>query len=55
MNEFLRMGGYAFYVWSSYGIALLILLWCAMDPLLKLKKLLREIKLKRKRSNGGAV
>ena len=26
LNEFLHMGGYAFYVWTSYGIALIILL-----------------------------
>lgn len=23
MNEFLNMGGYAFYVWSSFGLSLL--------------------------------
>jgi len=26
MSEFLYMGGYATYVWSSYGIALVVLL-----------------------------
>lgn len=25
MNEFLNMGGYAFYVWTSYALALVIL------------------------------
>jgi heme exporter protein D len=25
MNEFLDMGGYAFYVWTSYALALLVL------------------------------
>ena len=25
LREFLHMGGYAFYVWSSYGIALVVL------------------------------
>ena len=25
MNEFLNMGGYAFYVWTSYALALLVL------------------------------
>ncbi len=25
MNEFLSQGGYAFYVWSSYGMALALL------------------------------
>jgi heme exporter protein D len=25
MSEFLAMGGYAFYVWGSYGVAALVL------------------------------
>jgi heme exporter protein D len=25
-SEFFRMGGYAFYVWTSYGLALIVLL-----------------------------
>jgi heme exporter protein D len=27
MKQFFNMGGYAFYVWASYGIALGILVW----------------------------
>ena len=32
-QEFFAMGGYAFYVWTSYGItfALLIYIWFAPD------------------------
>jgi heme exporter protein CcmD len=31
LNEFLRMGGYAGYVWTSYGLTALVLLlnWSA--------------------------
>ena len=29
LSEFLNMGGYAFYVWSSYGLALVVLLFFA--------------------------
>lgn len=25
MNEFMHMGGYAFYVWTSYALAVLVL------------------------------
>lgn len=41
MAEFLHMGGYAFYVWSAYGIALgtMLLLpmhiWCKQGCILK--------------------
>ena len=27
LQDFLRMGGYAQYVWSAYGLTALILLW----------------------------
>jgi heme exporter protein CcmD len=27
MSEFLRMGGYAPFVWSSFGLAAAVLLW----------------------------
>jgi len=43
LTEFLHMGGYAFYVWSSYGIALLILLANIVLPLRQRRKLLTDI------------
>ena len=43
MNEFFHMGGYGFYVWTSYGIALLILLANVLSPILLKKKLLSEL------------
>ncbi len=29
MSEFLRMGGYAPYVWSAYGVTLIVLIYNA--------------------------
>lgn len=49
MSEFLHMGGYALYVWSSYGIAFLIMLIGIFKPLILHKQQLRELKLKRQR------
>ena len=43
MAEFWHMGGYAFYVWSSYGLAALVLLVNALLPLLRRRWLQREI------------
>jgi heme exporter protein D len=43
LTEFLHMGGYAFYVWTSYGIALLTLLVNIVVPLRQRKKLLSDI------------
>jgi len=43
LNEFLHMGGYGFYVWTSYGIALIILLLNMFAPLRQRRKLLNDI------------
>ena len=42
-GEFLDMGGYAFYVWSSYGITLIILVANVIGPLRLRRKLLANI------------
>jgi len=43
LNEFLNMGGYAFYVWTSYGLALAVLLINVILPLRQRRKLLNDI------------
>ena len=43
LDEFFHMGGYAFYVWTSYGIALLVLLANVIGPLRQHRKLLTAI------------
>lgn len=42
MNEFFYMGGYAFHVWTSYGLALLVLLVNIIGPSLQHKKNLQK-------------
>ncbi len=49
--EFLAMGGYGFYVWTSYGITFVVLLLNVIIPLLQKKKIWRELLLKQKRAN----
>ena len=42
MSEFLAMGGYAVYVWSSLGLGLLVLLWNIIIPLFAHKHALKK-------------
>jgi heme exporter protein D len=49
-QAFFAMGGYAFYVWMSYGICTVILLISVVWPLVQRKQLLRQLALKQKRS-----
>ena len=55
MNEFLHMGGYAFYVWSSYGLAMIVLLLNVILPLRQRKKLLSDINRAAKRARRNAT
>lgn len=32
MNEFLSMGGYAVYVWPSFGLTFALLVWAFIAP-----------------------
>jgi heme exporter protein D len=43
LQEFFHMGGYAFYVWTSYGIAFLVLAYNLISPAWQRRKLLRRI------------
>lgn len=49
MSDFWAMGGYAFYVWTSYGIAFVVMLLGIVKPILSHKQQLRELQLKRQR------
>ncbi|QPK64395.1 heme exporter protein CcmD [Methylomonas sp. LL1] len=50
LEYFLQMGGYAFYVWTSYGITTAVLLWNLFAPIVQRKQLLRQMALKQKRA-----
>lgn len=46
IEEFFHMGGYAFYVWTSYGLALFILVLIFVMPMLTKKQIIRELRMK---------
>ena len=39
LREFFHMGGYAFYVWSAYGVALVVLVANVVVPVLRAREL----------------
>jgi heme exporter protein D len=43
VSEFFHMGGYAFYVWTSYGLALIVLLANVLAPLRQRRKILADL------------
>ena len=45
-SEFFDMGGYAFYVWSSYGIATVLLGWVFISPIFNKKSIIKELRMK---------
>jgi heme exporter protein D len=44
MSEFINMGGYAIFVWSSFGMSLLVLLLNVILPAMRRKQLLRDVR-----------
>jgi heme exporter protein D len=50
LNEFFYMGGYAFYVWMSYGLALIILVVNLLLPIWHRRRLLAEFARKARRA-----
>jgi heme exporter protein D len=51
MSEFLHMGGYAAYVWSSYGLALVVYGAVYFMPKMAHKRILRALKGRYKRED----
>jgi heme exporter protein D len=49
MNDFWSMGGYGFYVWSSYALLALLLIWDALAPGLRERAALRASKARQRR------
>jgi heme exporter protein D len=49
VSEFLNMGGYAFYVWTSYALAAVVLIANLIAPVLQARRQKRELAGKLKR------
>ena len=54
MSEFLHMGGYAAYVWSAYGISLVVLILNIILPIRREKVLLHSIRKRLQREERGS-
>lgn len=52
LESFFAMGGYAFYVWTSYGLTFAVLLFNLLAPIVQRKQLLRQLALKQKRTQS---
>jgi heme exporter protein CcmD len=42
-SSFWEMGGYAAYVWGSYGVAAMVFAWNLIAPRLRRRKILKEL------------
>ena len=43
-SEFFNMGGYAFFVWKSYALTLVVIVLNIVSPMLQRKKTIARIK-----------
>lgn len=52
LGEFFHMGGYAFYVWTSYGLTLIVLLANVLSPLRQRRKILADLARRERRERN---
>ncbi|HIC8840172.1 MULTISPECIES: heme exporter protein CcmD [Aeromonas] len=50
-SDFLAMGGYAFYVWLSFGLTLLCLVGIIISTRMKTRRLFNELRSKQARES----
>jgi len=50
LAEFFHMGGYAFYVWTAYGIAFVVLVGNVLAPLFCQRRLRQELQRRARRA-----
>lgn len=43
-SDFFAMGGYAFFVWMSYGLTLLVIVLNIVMPLIQRKQVIKRVK-----------
>ena len=48
VEQFFAMGGYAFYVWTSYGVTLAVLMANVVIPIVQRKQFFRQSLKKRR-------
>lgn len=54
-SEFFNMGGYAFFVWTSYGLTFAVVVANIISPILQRKKIIARIKRNIQRENIDLV
>ena len=52
MSDFLAMGGYGFYVWTSYAVFLIVLLIDALAPVLRRRRVISALRARFKRTDA---
>ncbi|MEJ2644908.1 MAG: heme exporter protein CcmD [Gammaproteobacteria bacterium] len=52
LHEFIHMGGYAFYVWNAYGIALVVLTVNVVQPIYRQRRLRARLVRRAARGSG---
>ena len=46
LEEFFHMGGYAVYVWSSYALTFVVMLFIFIQPIMARKQILKDLGMK---------
>lgn len=55
VSAFLQMGGHGLFVWSAYGITIVVMLWLLLAPLHCSRTLLRGVRQHQRRAHSQNV
>ncbi len=55
INAFLHMGGHGPFVWSAYGITMVVMLWLLLAPLRRSRDMLRQVRRHQQRAPAQQV
>ena len=50
LGDFFSMGGYAFYVWGSWGMTVAVIAWNIVVPVLRKKQLIETLQREQRRN-----
>jgi len=53
VKEYFHMGGYGFYIWSSYGITLVLLVWNYLSARMHGRQILKELSSRQRREKNS--
>lgn len=54
LNDFIHMGGHGPYVWTSYGVGLVVIIYNVIAPMVRRKEVIKRLNRNMKRESSSS-